>query len=333
VKKSSVFSILALVMVLMPCMGSGGETERLYVIERDTLQTRNFTPIINHETMLFNLGDRPLSLELNSPIPAGKFVKGKYYPAFLEESLLPDPLFSPIEVTTKKTSYLAKPEIKTAGDKTSFVWKKVAIPPGEAMIAQYDNYLGEPSLYWSKDGLEVFGLTIRTNYSAQRKAGDGVLSFDYELANATGSELSDLMLDVFIPLRLINETKETTLLELKEIAFSPNAEIAQVTKADGFGRATSGVSIILWSRSLAQNGKLHFFLRLMGGRTTETGEIWPIITIRGRSLQQPLWPPTRIKMEEKVNEGRFSYVSYNLVIQDSRVLRISPQAITMVPAK
>jgi hypothetical protein len=126
VKKSSVFSILALVMVLMPCMGSGGETERLYVIERDTLQTRNFTPIINHETMLFNLGDRPLSLELNSSIPAGKFVKGKYYPAFLEESLLPDPLFSPIEVAPKKTSYLAKPEIKTAGDKTTFVWKKVA---------------------------------------------------------------------------------------------------------------------------------------------------------------------------------------------------------------
>lgn len=332
-KKSSVFSILALVMVLMPCRGSGGETERLYVIERDTLQTRNFTPIINHETMLFNLGDRPLSLELNSSIPAGKFVKGKHYPAFLEESLLPDPLFSPIEVAPKKTSYLAKPEIRTAGDKTTFVWKKVAIPPGEAMIAQYDNYLGEPSLYWSKDGLDVFGLTIRTSYSTQSKAGDGMVSFDYELANATGSELSDLMLDVFIPLRLIGETKETTLLELKEISFSPNAEIAQVTKADGFGRATSGVSIILWSRSLAQNDKLHFFLRLIGGRTTETGEIWPIIAIRGRSLQQPLWPPTRIKMEEKVNEGRFSYVAYNLVIQDSRVLRISPQAITVVPAK
>ncbi len=304
----------------------GGESQPFYVIERDTLQTRNFTPVINHETMAINLGNRPITMGIISPIPRDKFRQGKHYPAFLEESLLPDPLFAPIEVSPTKTTYLTRPETITKGDNTSFVWKEATLPAGEALIVQYDNYFGEPDLYWKPEGLEILGLVLHTDYTARRlKESSWELSFDYELINRTGSVLKDLSLDVFVPVRQLSEEKETNFLELSQICTSPNIEASKVTRADGFGEAAYGVTVSLWTENLESNGKVHFSLRLTGSRKAKSGIIWPIVILAGRSLQKPVWPPTVINTGEPVNEGRFSYLSYNLVIQDSRVFVLSPK--------
>jgi len=311
-----------------------GESQPFYVIERDTLQARNFTPIINHETMAINLGNRPITMGITSPVPRNKFRQGKHYPAFLEDSLLPDPLFAPIEVAPTKTTYLTRPETITKGDSTSFVWKEVTLPAGEALIVQYDNYFGEPDLYWKPKGLEILGLVLHTDYTARRlKESSWELSFDYELINKTEGVLKDLSLDVFVPVTQLRAEKEINFLELSQICTSPNIEASKVTRTDGFGKAAYGVNVSLWTEELESHGKVHFSLRLIGSRKAKSGTIWPIVILSGRNLRKPVWPPTIINTGEPVNEGRFSYFSYNLVTQDSRVFVLSPKEIELKPAR
>lgn len=328
-----VFPLILLALTSVPSI-LYGKTEPLYIIERDTLQTRNFTPVINHETMVVNLGQASLTVDLDSPIPQGKFVQGKFYPAFLEDSLLPEPIFSPVAITPKKTSYLARPEILTKGDKTSFIWKGVKIPAGEAMIGQYNNFLGKPEMYWTPAGLDIFGLALRTRYTALAKGASArTLSFEYEVENGTGSEISDLVLEVFVSVKRLGEGQGSPLLDLQEIAFSPNAEVSQMTKVDGFGQPAFGAAVTHFSRTLAAGARVRFFLRLSGSPSSHPGEIWPILTVRGRSLQKPVWPPTNVKTGTPVNQGRFSYVSYNLVIRDSRLIALSPKGAKVIPAR
>jgi hypothetical protein len=305
----------------------------LYMIERDTLQTRNFTPIINHETMLVNRGETPLNMDLVSPVPSGKLVHSKYYPAFLEDSLLSDPLCSTIEIAPNKTSYLIKPEILEDSGGASFVWKGLTIPVGEAVIAQYDNYLGEPDMYWTKEGLDAFGLRLNTTYTTSTQGELIEFSFVYELVNNTGSDISELSIDSFIPLQRIIESGKKPFFNLKEIGFSPNTEVSQVTKVDGFGKAASGVAVIYWARNLEAGGKARFLLKLTGTDPAKEGSIWPIIGLQGRCIQKPVWPPTRITTTDKMSEERFSYVAYNLVIQDSRVIAFTPEGLQVTRAK
>jgi hypothetical protein len=309
------------------------DSPRLYVIERDTLQTRNFTPIINHQTMAVNLGDQPLEMELISPIPAAKDKEGKFYPAFLEESLLPTPLFSPLEVTPKKVIYLGRPEIKKAGQGSEFVWKKVNLPGKEAVVAQYDNYLGEPDFFWRPQGLEIFGLKLHTRYEVERlDASRWRLSMRYELVNDTGSVLKDLGIEVFIPLWCQREGKEMTLLEVEEISTSPNVDHTRFTKVDGFGQAATGLGMNWRTEELQPGAQAVFFLKLTGLQATQKGSLWPIITLEGRSLQPPVWPATIIRAAKPLREGRFAYLSYNLVLQDSRAFRFSPMGVQPIQA-
>lgn len=325
--------ILAAILVLpMTVTAKDAATEPLYIIERDTLQTRNFTPIINHEILLVNIGAHPLELEIHSAIPAGKYVKGPHYPAFLEESLLPDPMFSPIEVAPTKTSYLPKPAIESSGENTAMVWKGVTLSAGEAAIAQYDNYYGEPSLYFAGEGLDIQGLKIRTHYTAETRAGERILIFSYEIENSTANSIDDLAFDTFIPLKIVEGTPDIILLDLKEIAFSPNVIPTQVTRTDGFGRAAAGVSATLWSENLPARGKVRFFLKLSGAKTPADQTLWPLLTLRGRCLTKSVWPTADIKVKQHANIGRFAYLSYNLILQDSRVLKLSNRGIKIMPA-
>jgi hypothetical protein len=311
------------------CSAAQAEETPLYVIERDTLQTRNFVPIINHETMVVNLGEAGLSLQLASPVPAGKNRTGPFYPAFLEDSLLPDPLFSPLEVAPEKVSYLDRPQLVEKEGAHAFVWKQVDLPAREATIAQYDNYLGEPDFYRRPAGLDIYGLKINSRYQAiELQNGRWELAFTYTLANSTASDISDLSLEIFLPLTRHSEDDEdetgSVLLSPDQICSSPNLEVARMTRADGFGRPAAGLSALLRIEALSAGEQRSFFIKVSGRREERTGTLWPILSLRGRSLQAPVWPPTRIEAVPSAKEGRFSYLSYNLVLQDSRVLELSP---------
>jgi hypothetical protein len=305
-----------------------GDEVPLYVIERDTLQTRNFVPIINHETMVVNLGEAGLSLHLASPIPAGKNRTGPFYPAFLEDSLLPDPLFSPLEVAPDKVSYLDRPQLVEKESAPAFVWEKVELPAREAVIAQYDNYLGEPDLYRRPAGLDIYGLKINSRYQAtELENGQWELALTYTLVNETASDISDFSLEIFFPLTRHSEDDEDetgrVFLAPDQICSSPNLEVARITRADGFGRPAAGLSALLRIEALGAGQQRSFFIKVSGRREERSGTLWPTLSLRGRSLQPAIWPPTSIEAVPAVKEARFSYLAYNLVLQDSRILELS----------
>jgi hypothetical protein len=323
--------LVGLLLMAAPCAAmSQTDDAPLYIIERDTLQTRNFVAIVNHETMAVNLGEANLELDLTSPIPAGKNHSGPFYPAFLEDSLLPDPLFAPLEVAPTKVSYLDRPQQIDTDKTLSFIWPQVALPPGEAVIAQYDNFLGEKNFYHRPTGLDIFGLEIATDYRAVKQDKDRwQLTLAYTLSNDTDADLSNLVLDIFVP--LIQHTgneedkQENVLMTPEEICSSPDLEVARMTRVDGFSTAATGLAALLRLKNLEAGQQHSCFIRVVGLLESQTGTLWPILSLRGRSLQQAIWPPTQIEPKPATKESRFSYLSYNLVLQDSRVFTLSPE--------
>lgn len=317
-----------------PAPAAGTEPAPLYVIERDTLQTRNYVPIINHQTMVVNLGEAPVKLGLVSNIPAGKNRKGDGYPAFLEESLLAEPLFSPLEVAPRKTSYLAKPELAGTAGKPAYVWRNVPLQPGESVVAQYDNYFGEAGLYWRDDGFDFLGLGVKTDYRVEKPARDKTeLSLSFEITNRTAEPVQDLGIGIFVPLRQLLKDREITMLELDRICSSPNAEASRLTKSDGFGEAAEGIGAGINIKELLPGKTEKFFLCLAGKAAPQSAASWPILTVTGRSIRPAVWPATTIKPDTPVNEARFSYLAYNLVVKDRQVFRFSPGDVGVEAAK
>jgi hypothetical protein len=324
-----------MVMLLFMQLSAHGEASRnLYIIERDTLQTRNFIPIINHEIYLVNRGGVPLEFSLISPVPKGKYIKGDFYPAFLEDSLLMDPVFSPEELSPLITGYLAIPETYIKGDDASFIWKKVNLPEGEALIAQYDNYFDEPSAYFTNEGLEVVGLAVHTTYSLEEQGTGHNYLFKYEIQNKNKVPVEEFLFETFVPVIVHMDQREATLISLTELAGSPEIAPGKVTRADGYGRAATGVSADIWAPKLAPGEKKIFFIRLSG--FTPSGlkdSIWPVIILRGRLCVKPIWPQTIINGVSADNIERFYYVSYNLVMRDSKMISVSDGRMKVIPSK
>ncbi|MEW6620165.1 MAG: hypothetical protein AB1422_12660 [bacterium] len=289
----------------------------IYVIERDTLQTRNFIPVVNHETMIINLGKRSVRLDLVSKIPEGKYREGEGYPAFLEDSLLPEPLFSLKDISPKKTLYLEHPEFDK--DENAYIWKGILLPPAQNLIAQYDNYFGEYSHYWTAQGFDFQGIKIKTSYiSSKLNESEWELSLSYDIENATGYQVKDFSMSVFLPVKEIRKEDEVSFIDLQQICASPNIEVSQVTKSDGYGCAAYGVMANLGTSEFDAEGKIRFFVCIAGALLPNNGSIWPTINITGRLFnQESCWPATLIKTDIPVAEEHFSYTSYNLVIKDS----------------
>ena len=322
--------VLTALLALASSQGRGGEP--LYIIERSTLQTRNFTPIVNHEVLLMNLGERPLVMDVNSAVPPGKWQKGPFWPAFLADSQLPDPMFSPLEIAPKKTTYLPQPQILEQGTSGAFFWKDVQLAPGEATIGQYDNWYGEAGVFWTDTGLTLPGLRIRTTCSADSKGNRLNLGFFYEVENLSPAAFDDLAFEVFVPLTVLTDAAEIKLLEATEIATSPNFTTSLTTRSDGFGRAASGVAAVFWGGTLESRGKVKLHLKVSGKRTTDTGTMWPLLSLRGRSLAGGIWPQAEVKLAEPAEVGRFSYLAYNLVLPDSRALSLGPRSARILRA-
>ncbi|MBA4390391.1 MAG: hypothetical protein C0399_05590 [Syntrophus sp. (in: bacteria)] len=326
--------VLLPLLLLQSAAAADKEPLPLYIIERDTLQTRNFTPIINHQTMVVNLSESSLTLEVTSKFPLEKYRKGNGYPAFLDDSLLPDPLFSPIEVTPKKTSYLARPDIITGTKDISFIWKKVLLLPGEAVVGQYDNYFGEEGHFWRNDGFDFLGVKVKTDYRVLPLKGNLTeLSLGYEIINQTDQTIKDFAFGIFVPVKQILKDSEVTFFELERICTSPNVEASRITKSDGFGEAADGVGAGINVKELVPGKGTKFFLSIAGTQVAKKGTIWPIISLTGRNMQSTAWPQTTIIADSAISEGRFSYLSYNLVIKDRLIFNMLPEGFKIKKAK
>jgi hypothetical protein len=245
-----------------------------------------------------------------------------------------DPLFSPEELSPKITGYLAIPEIAVKGDETSFVWKRVNLPAGEALIAQYDNYFDEPSAFWKNEDLEVVGLVVHTIYSLEhQKTGHSYL-FKYEIQNTNAVPVEEFLFETFVPVKIHNEQLDSTLISLTELAASPDVTPSQVTKSDGYGRASTGVSAYIWAPKLAPGEKKAFFIRLSGFSPQGAADtIWPVLILRGRLGVSPIWPRTILGGVSADNIESFYYVSYNLVMRDSKMISINNGEMKVMAAK
>jgi hypothetical protein len=198
-------------------------------------------------------------------------------------------------------------------------------------VGQYDSWFGEAGQFWSKDGLALPGLRIRCTGALAVKGQRVDVTFAYELENLAASPIDDLAVEVFVPLKVFLDAGETTLLEAAEIAASPNVTTSQTTRADGLGRAASGVAGGYFGGTLAKGGKVRFHLRV-SARLKAKGIVWPLLSVRGRALSERVWPETQIRLAEPVNTGRFAYLSYNLVVPDSRVLDLRRAGAAFLPA-
>jgi hypothetical protein len=58
-------------------------------------------------------------------------------------------------------------------------------------------------------------------------------------------------------------------------------------------------------------------LKVSGKRTAEKGTMWPLLSLRGRSLAGGIWPQAEVKLTEPADVGRFTYLAYNLVLPDN----------------
>ena len=137
------------------------------LVERDVPQTRvGFEPVVNHEALIVNLSDETIEVDIESPIHQGFYVVKKFFPAFGNDSLLAMPMRFPKQVTISDYKILERPLIDTKNDHTVFRWANISIPVKQAVIAQYDNYFGSRSQFYTKNGLKILELDILTSFKA-----------------------------------------------------------------------------------------------------------------------------------------------------------------------
>ncbi|UCH98435.1 MAG: hypothetical protein JSV88_16760 [Candidatus Aminicenantes bacterium] len=293
--------------------------ETLAIIERDTLKTRNFVPVINHETMIVNLGDDALTIDIYSDIPRGKYIKDSPFTAFGRDSLLEEDIFSPFIVPVKSHIILGKPGVKKNGDRVSYYWENVSLPPGEARSAQYENDYGKADDFYFNDGIDIAGLHIKS-YQTVEKPGKKEtlyhLGISLFLENSSNRDITDMFFRVFIPTSLVLEDHGDLyfLVEPVQIRSSKNMTVTTGGMTDGFGNVTRGIDASVQTRILKAGASFGCALQIKCNKKAKKGEIYPVFSVRGRRERVRLWPASIIMGAPIEGRKKFHCMEYNLVI-------------------
>lgn len=340
--KRNIFTLKILKVFLIFCLAfavigtlpasSAQVEETLAVIERDTLQTRNFAPVINHEAMVVNLTGKALTVDIRSPFPAGKYIKDSSLAAFGKDSLLGAPLFSPFEAPVKEHMVLEKPALEEKGADISYYWNKVTIPAENAAIAQYDNYYGPVTAFYRPDGLDVEGLRVTGDYSVTKQDTMFRFKFVFTLKNSGTQDIDEMFFRFFLPNALALDEKGDlhTLVEPDEIWSSENLTVTISTIIDGFGNAARGIDATMEIGTLNAGAEIQGVLQIDFKKKVEEGDIFPIFNLLGRRKLTRLWPATIISGEAIKSVKSFHYLFYNLVITDSRLFKLKKDSIEVV---
>lgn len=305
------------------------------VIERDTIQTRNFIPVINHEAMVVNLTDHPLDIGIQSPLPEGKYRKDAALSAFGKASKLGAPAFSPFTVPIDDFILLEKPQVNIEGKDVSYLWKKVELPGRYAAVAQYDNYYGPLETFFKDWGMDIAGLLIGSQYTVEKKEDIYKLSLVITLQNEGKHPVKALLFRIFVPhaLSLADRDEPLNLVNPVEMYGSENLTVTSSSIVDGFGNTARGVDASLQLDSLEAGTSVQLALQMDCIKEVEVGEIYPVLYIIGRRKLARLWPPTIISGAHAESNRTFHYLLYNLVIGDRRIFRLHKGGIDVVPAE
>lgn len=310
----------------------------ILLVERDVPQTRvGFEPVINHEVLIVNLSEETIELDIESPIPKGLYVIKKFYPTFGQESLLAMPMNFPKEVRISQYKILERPSIEK-NEGIVFRWANVSIPSKHAVIAQYENYFGPLSQFYTKRGLKVADLHIHTSYVVSLEEMDKRVVFDlnYKLENKGKNEVEDILIDFILPdvVYRDREGQGITLFDVIEAIASSQVKIHRGMLGDGFGKAATGTIFTVSIPKLKQGQLNTISIKVEGIRAGGSGESYPLFTFQYRMKEgDRIWPPTVLKSKKRLEIERFYYYQLNIVLPDSKLFRFEPKGIKVVPIK
>lgn len=311
----------------------------ILMVERDVPQTRvGFEPIINHGTLIANLSDETIELDIESPIPKGLYVVKKFYPTFGQESLLAMPMYFPHKVDISNYKILEAPSIEKKNEETIFKWANTTITPKQAIIAQYENFFGNLDQFYTKNGLKVANLYIHTSYAASLRDGGKTVIFNlnYRLQNKGKNDLEDVLIDFILPDTVYpnGEGSGIKLFNVIRTTASPGVKFHRGMLGDGFGKAATGTIFTIGIPRLKEGEVNSVSLKVEGERTAEQGESFPLFTFQYRLKEgERIWPPTVLKSKKKLELTKFYYIQSNLVLPDSRLFKFEPTRINVVPIR
>lgn len=317
-------------------VAAGAAGVSLVLVERDTLQTRNYQPIVNHQAMVVNQSGQPLEVAIVSPIPDGRDVEGPFWPAFGLQSALGVPMQCPWPLDVANYRLLEEtPSHRKAegGRPAAFVWDGVTVAPREAVIAQYDNYYGPKDVFYTPSGIGIADLDIGVGYSlTDLGAGRFNAALRYRLTNRTGHEIRELSLSVFVPDTMIEASGPVQIVEVTGATVPPSVRQGKMTGADGVGRVASGCDFFLGPRTLGAGETVEVVVRL-NWRVVGAGEIHPTVAVQGRGEGARLWPETQLQPGASGGQGQaqalrpsraFYYRMWNIVLPDRSYVTVGP---------
>jgi hypothetical protein len=315
--------------------GKKKQVNPVLVVERDVPQTRvGFEPIVNHEAMVVNLSKEVITVDIESPIPPGLYVVKKFVPAFGYNTLLGMPMESPQKVEVSQYKILERPDIVTRGDKTVFRWNNVSVPAGQAVIAQYDNYLGPLSQYYTKSGLRILDVDIRSAYKTSLVDGGKavVLDLSYEIENLGREEMRSILMDVIVPDKVFPEGSEppVQLFETADAVASPPITMMRGMLGDGFGKAAEGIIFSISIDSIKPGESQTFWMKVIGKNWVKEGRSYPLLSFQGETTGSPIWPATKLKSKKKLQITAHSYRHANLILPDNRLFKFEPSEVKIV---
>ncbi|HBH86465.1 MAG TPA: hypothetical protein DDY17_02535 [Syntrophaceae bacterium] len=302
------------------------------LVERDVPQTRvDFEPVVNHGALVANLSDETIEVDIESPIPQGLYVVKKFFPTFGHDSLLAMPMQFPQKVAISEYKTLDRPLIDTKNNETVFRWENISIPAKQAVIAQYDNYFGPRSQFYTKDGLKILELDIRTSFKASSIDGGKGVVFElyYDMENKGKEEIEDILMDVILPdsVYVEEEKPPVQLFEVADAVASPQVNIMRGMLGDGFGKAAVGTIFTVDIRSIQPGSSHNIWMKVMGKNIAKEGDSYPLLTFQYRTKGNPIWPPTILRSKKKLEITRYSYRHANLILPDNKLFRFEPDGI------
>jgi len=310
----------------------------ILIVERDVPQTRvDFEPVINHQALIANLSDKTIEMDIESPIPKSLYIIKKFYPTFGQESVLAMPMYYPQKIKISNYKILERPSIEKRNEEIVFRWANVSIPPGQAVIASYENYFGNLSQFYTKEGLRVLELHVHTSYGVSLKDGGKkvIFNLNYNLENKGENDVEDLLMDVILPDVVYpeGEKSEIKLFDTIETTASSQVKFHRGMLGDGFGKAATG-TIFTANIPKIKPGELNkLWMNVEGKKGANRGECYPLFTFQFRMKGPPIWPRTILKSKKKLEIEKFYYRQANLVIPDSKLFRFGPQRIEVIPLK
>ena len=314
----------------------------LLIVERDTLQSRNLMPIINHMTMITNLSAKAQNLAIHSAVPPELDQVGAFWPKFGRDSQLELPVF-PEDISTSITCtevhYLDKPEKMTDGT-PGYRWN-VDVAPQSAVVAQYDNYYGPADRFVAGLGeLRILGLQITSHFQVNQVGDDIVMTMTIKLSNTSKIALHDLSMKLCFPETIVDlrGRQLVRLYHMVRYYVSPPAIYSQIGHADGFGnRVTLGHAATITQREFTAGETSQFVFEIHGKRTIPSGEIYPAHFITFRDIgADRIWPATDVFVEGKVAGTKRYYLresslfipaSWCFVLLDSTAAVVNPTTV------